>query len=405
MRDYINIYKVRARLLLMLATVLLAACSDDSDSVEEKKDMLQLVPYSQIMEDVTLSATRAVDYPTNYYSPYYGPNSIRVYTISKKEDNTWDVPAQDDIRSFTYKNGSWNSTVSVVNGKNYYLYGFMPVAFKTSSSEPETISSEPETITSEFETVTISCDVTSEDFSDGATLTFSNLPPVMAEDFSVVTGVLQVDKSNPAEATGTLKAGNFYYKGQATGSNFVCLMLDHLYSCVCFRFLVKDTYNELRTIKLKKVEMKSLQAISYPLTVTMKQTMNKDEAYSVSWGECTSYSSNKYVPLFISVNGEEPVLSDTEAQEVNGYFAPVVDEQDPSESVYNNLELRCTYDVYDKKGNLTRQNCEAVNRLPALTAGPNKRTVLTLTVNPTYLYVLSDPDLDNPTMVINVNDN
>ena len=394
MRDYINIYKVRARLLLMLATVLLAACSDDSDSVEEKKDMLQLVPYSQIMEDVTLSATRAVDYPTNYYSPYYGPNSIRVYTISKKEDNTWDVPAQDDIRSFTYKNGSWNSTVSVVNGKNYYLYGFMPVAFKTSSSEPETSTSEPATIT-------IKCDVTSENFANGATLTFSDLPPVMAEDFSVVTGVLQleVDSEGHVVEEGSLAPGHFDYVGKATGNNFVCLMLDHLYSCVSFQFLVDPTYNELRTIKLKKVEMKSLQAISYPLTVTM----NKDADYSVSWGDYASYSSNQYVPLFIAVDGEESALSATVAQEVNGYFAPVVDEQNPSESVYNNLELRCTYDVYDKKGNLTRLNCEAVNKLPALAAGRNKRTVLTLTVNPTYLYVLSDPDLDNPTMVIDVN--
>lgn len=381
MRDYINIYKVRARLLLMLATVLLAACSDDSDSVEEKKDMLQLVPYSQKMADVTLSSTRAVTYPTGY-TPYYGPNSIRVYTISQKENETWDVPASDDIRSFTYKNGSWNSSVSVVNGKDYYIYGFMPVAFKTSSSE--------------LGTVTISCDVTGTDFSNGATLTFSNLPPVMAEDFSVVTGVLQVDKSNPAEATGNLEPRKFEYQGKASGSNFVCLMLDHLYSCVSFQFLVDPTYNELRTIKLKKVEMKSLQAISYPLTVTM----NKDADYSVSWGDYASYSSNQYVPLFIAVDGEESALSATVAQEVNGYFAPVVDEHNPSESVYNNLELRCTYDVYDKKGNLTRQNCEAVNKLPALAAGRNKRTVLTLTVNPTYLYVLSDPDLDNPTIVV-----
>lgn len=384
MRDYINIYKVRARLLLMLAAVLLAACSDDSDSVEEKKDMLQLVPYSQKMADVTLSATRAVTYPTGY-TPYYGPNSIRVYTISQKEDLSWDVPVSDDIRSFTYKNGSWNSSVSVVNGKDYYIYGFMPVAFSTSASTE-----------SGTKLVTISCDVSGTNYSNGATLSFSNLPPVMAEDFSVVTGVLQVDKSNPAEATGNLEPRKFEYQGKASGSNFVCLMLDHLYSCVSFQFLVDPTYNELRTIKLKKVELKSLQAISYPLTVTM----NKDADYSVSWGDYASYSSNQYVPLFIAVDGEESALSATVAQEVNGYFAPVVDEQNPSESVYNNLELRCTYDVYDKKGNLTRLNCEAVNKLPALTAGRNKRTVLTLTVNPTYLYVLSDPDLDNPTIVV-----
>ena len=64
---------------------------------------------------------------------------------------------------------------------------------------------------------------------------------------------------------------------------------------------------------------------------------------------------------------------------------------------------KCTYDVYDKEGNKTRANCVAENKLPAdqIVAGLNKRTTLTLMVNPTYLYVLSDPDLDNPTVVIN----
>ena len=396
MRDYINTYKVRVRLLLMLAAVLLSACSDDSDSVEEKKDMLQLVPYSQKMADVTLSATRAVTYDTDDYSLYYGPNSIRVYTISKKEDNTWDVPAQDDIRSFTYKNGSWNSSVSVVNGKDYYIYGFMPVAFKTSSSEPETISSEPATIT-------IKCDVTSENFANGATLTFSDLPPVMAEDFSVVTGVKQVSSANPTESV-NLEAGFFSYEGKPTGSNFVCLMLDHLYSCVSFKFLVDKDYSKLRTIKLKKVELKTNTQITYPLTITLRQkpepVPSGYEPYTIEWGNQTS-KSNDYVPLFTSEEGELlPMIND---KTVDGYFAPFQDD------IANALVLRCTYDVYDKNvttehpdGNLVRANCVAENKLPEnrVIAGVNQRTLLTITVNPTYLYVLSEPDLDNPTMVV-----
>ena len=175
-------------------------------------------------------------------------------------------------------------------------------------------------------------------------------------------------------------------------------MLDHLYSCACFCFLVDTDYSKLRTIKLKKVEMKSIQLVSYPLTVTMNK--NAANPYSVNWGNYTPYSNNQYVPLFTSIDGEEPELSATVAKEVEGYFVPVVDKQDSKKSVYNSLELKCTYDVYDKENNLVRKDCEAINKLPALTAGPNKRTVLTLTVNPTYLYVLSEPDLDNPTIVV-----
>jgi hypothetical protein len=88
---------------------------------------------------------------------------------------------------------------------------------------------------------------------------------------------------------------------------------------------------------------------------------------------------------------------------VDGYFAPFQDD------IANALVLRCTYDVYDKNvttehpdGNLVRANCVAENKLPEnrVTAGVNQRTLLTITVNPTYLYVLSDPDLDNPTITI-----
>ena len=71
--------------------------------------------------------------------------------------------------------------------------------------------------------------------------------------------------------------------------------------------------------------------------------------------------------------------------------------------------LRSTYNVYDLKGNLVREGCEAVNTIDLrslfkITATQLQRGHMysvTLTVNPTYLYVLSEPDLDNPTVKIN----
>ena len=114
--------------------------------------------------------------------------------------------------------------------------------------------------------------------------------------------------------------------------------------------------------------------------------------------------------LFAPENGSEvklPSVSDTDeshAVTVDGYFVPFAD-------VANSLVLECKYDVYDKNvtnehpdGNLVRKDCVTTNKLPAdnvIKSGTKQRTTLTLTVNPTYLYVLSDPDLDNPTVVIN----
>ena len=359
MRYYIYINKVRARLLLLLIGVLLAACSDDSDRDDGETDVVQLVAYSQGMTDLEpVAATRAI--PAGYHE-YKGPSSIGVYSTRLDE-------APSSIRTFSYDEvkNQWNSLVSTKLGVDYYIYGYMPASsvIHCSISKREG---------------------TDMDFSKGAVLTFSDLPPVLSEDFCVVTGVQQLETK---ETEVSLTPGIFSFTGKPTGSNFACLRLDHLYSCVKFKFLVNTDYDKLRTIKLKKVELKTTQQVSYPLMVTMKA----GEKYEVAWGTATGLT-NDYVSLPVSEGGV--ILSATEAKEVEGYFAPKTD-------VANNLVLRCTYDVYDKKGNLVRQNCEAVNKLPAtkLTVETNKRTVLTLTVNPTYLYVLSDPDLDNPTITI-----
>ena len=366
MRYYIYINKVRARLLLLLIGVLLAACSDDSDRDDGETDVVQLVAYSQGMTDLEpVAATRGI--PAGYHE-YTGPSSIGVYSTSA------DV-APSSVRTFSYDadQHQWKSLVSTKLGVDYYIYGYMPAS-------------------SVIHCAISKREGTDMDFSKGAVLTFSDLPPVLSEDFCVVTGVQQLATK---ETEVSLTPGIFSFTGRSTDNNFACLMLDHLYSCVKFRFLVNTDYDKLRTIKLKKVELKTTQQVSYPLTVTMKAGAN----YEVAWGTATGLT-NDYVSLPVSEGGV--ILSATEAKEVDGYFAPKTD-------VANNLVLQCTYDVYDKnvttehpEGNLIRHNCVAVNKLPAtkLTVETNKRTVLTLTVNPTYLYMLSDPDLDNPTITI-----
>ena len=350
----------------MFMAVLLVGCSDDSDRVDGETDVLQLVPYTRGME-VSPAATRTVTLPGGY-SNYEGPNSIGVYMTTADA-------APEEVRSFSYAYHAWNSQVNVTNGTQYYIYGYMPVNENVNC----TISKRPE----------------SKPYSEGAVLSFNNLPPVMAGDFSVITGVQQVSSATPendSQESVSLTAGNFSYRGRASGQNFVCLMLDHLYSCVRFKFLVDATYNELRTIKLKEVKLKTEPLLTYPLAVTMIA----GGAFSPVWGEPTSYSSD-FVTLFSSVEGEALPASveATEQVEVDGYFAPFTD-------VSNNFVLKCTYDVYDKDENCTRVGCVAVNKLPAdvVDALENRRTVFTLTVTPTYLYVLSEPDLDNPTIEV-----
>ena len=72
------------------------------------------------------------------------------------------------------------------------------------------------------------------------------------------------------------------------------------------------------------------------------------------------------------------------------------------------LILTSKYDVYDTKGNLIRQDCEATNTLVLKDLFSNQEVSqrgwkykVYMTIIPTYLYMLSDPDLDNPTVVVN----
>ena len=85
----------------------------------------------------------------------------------------------------------------------------------------------------------------------------------------------------------------------------------------------------------------------------------------------------------------------------------------PKVSSYYPLES--TYDVYDNNrttehpdGNLIRSQCVAVNKIDILRlfnmATLNRGYVYTikLKIEPTYLYMLSEPDLDNPTVKIGI---
>jgi hypothetical protein len=89
----------------------------------------------------------------------------------------------------------------------------------------------------------------------------------------------------------------------------------------------------------------------------------------------------------------------TDYQEFTGHFMP---------NGISTLKLISIYDVYDTKGNLIREDCKATNTLTLKKLLPSqthtlrgRRYTINMMVQPTYLYMLSDPDLDSPTVVVN----
>ena len=368
--------KVRARLLaLMSVAILLAACSDDtdrSDSLPDDTDVLQIAAYTQDLTSPSQSAaTRAVTVPSGY-SQYDGSASIGVFM----------TPKTTEMTLISYEDNAWHSLVKVTKDTPYYIYGYMP-AYATSTITPNT------------------------SFDNGAILKFTNVPSVMSEDFSVITGVLQLQPDNAGNAVqeGTLKAGTFAYTGKESGKNYVDLMFDHLYGALNIDLKVADSYNSLRTIKLKELRLRTSDENGPSKNKTnVTVTLNKTEGG-------TPISNVVYEPtgedvgdlsFFQSALGEELTTS---YKPFMGHFMP--------EGI-TSFVVTSVYDVYDKNvttehpdGNLIRKDCTAENTLElyklydrqTVTKRGYKYTIR-LTVMPTYLYMLSDPDLDNPTVVV-----
>ena len=375
--EYLNIiYKVRARLLaLMSVAILLTACSDDTDrsgSLPDDTDVLQIAAYTQDLTSPSQSAaTRAVTVPSGY-SQYAGSASIGVFM----------TPKTTEMTLISYEDNAWHSLVKVTKDNQYYIYGYMP-AYATSTITPNT------------------------SFDNGAILKFTDVPSVMSEDFSVITGVLQLQPDNAGNAVqeGTLRAGTFAYTGKESGKNYVDLMFDHLYGALNIDLKVADSYNSLRTIKLKELRLRTSDENGPSKNKTnVTVTLNKTEGG-------TPISNVVYEPtgedvgdlsFFQSATGR---LLGTDYESFMGHFMP--------EGI-TTFVVTSVYDVYDKNvtaehpdGNLIRKDCTAENTLElyklydrqTVTKRGYKYTIR-LTVMPTYLYMLSDPDLDNPTVVV-----
>ena len=145
------------------------------------------------------------------------------------------------------------------------------------------------------------------------------------------------------------------------------------------------------------MELKSVPN-AYDVNVEVRPNSTGSDPVSPAWS--SSDSNVKNVSFFNDAEGT--VLTTTSA---NLTLKIGTDEEELHEifvspALSNSMMLVCTYDVYDKKNNLVREGCTAENKLPVSLVRGQMVTV-NLTVNPTYLYVLSEPDLDNPTITNN----
>ena len=386
-------------MVLIGLLISLAGChDDDADRRASRRPVsVRIAAYATTYTDVEPAsrATRAGVWPPEGFKPYSQLTDIGGALKTNEGAAIAAFFTQGNTklaRKFRPTIGDeWLIDDSVAAG-TYQLYGFVPF----NGIDTTTIQMTPYNGVS---------------YATGAVLTLNGVNTVSGQDLCVAVAAKDGTKEGnaaPLPVT-TPQPGDFTCQFKAN-ENYLFLLFDHLYAALRFRIRLSPEYAELRSIKVRKLELEAYQDAdcltpAKKLTTTIKLQANNTGASPIV--EVTNTPSGDDMERALIANHESQPVKVTTAWTDDLGFAP----QPSGHSYYM---LYTTYDVYDTNvttdnpdGNLIRSRCVASNKIDPYRLF-NRTTDLErghmytvyLTVQPTYLYILSDPDLDNPTVTI-----
>lgn len=356
--------------LLLPALVLLVAGCDPDDSLNDDRSYPLTVHTSTALPAVT---------------PSYAPTRASTYTVATPADGTvlhlfmpnnesTEKKKHDKEHIFTYSTSEtkWISSAKVKNGAKYDVFGFMPEAGVAGSS--------------------ISYSSTVTPFTGTTTMTLSGIKAANAYDVCFVVGA-----SNGTDAP---TVGSYTYTGKDVG-NHLYLKLDHLFAEIQFKFRINADYGDLRKIRLNKVTLKTASIST--VDVTIRHTAGQPvELASTDWTLHTATGGSQ-TQIFPKTSDDDLILLTTDFQEIPGYLCPLAVGDDMGYAIeveYDVFDAHCS-DTDIENGDATpiRANQKATNQWKNNTTFHVERGTkytVNCTVNPTYLYQLTDTDLDSP---------
>ena len=376
---------------------LLGACSsgDEEPVPEEAVEIPVQVQGFVSRYTETAPITRGWDLPSGF--ELYPSEEVIAINFTKNDQE----PKQGH---FFKGSDGWRTSIEISsseitepNTPTFYLYGYVPHTAGITSSITD-------------------LDGANANYRTGAILTLTNVPTIMAKDLCVVIGAkngMTSYEAPPADYSVTgLRRGDFAYDAAvikkasggdpASGSgNFVYLLFDHLYAGLNVSIKVDGDYNDLRTIKLKSLQLEASDdedhAIKEHTNITVTLEAKDTDANPITDVTYSPHLSSNAANATIFESGAGFTLTDA-YQQFTSHFIP---------TGVVKLILTSTYDVYDKNDNLVREDCKATNvidfsKLVSYFEEVRRGTKynVKMTVNPTYLYMLSEPDLNNPTVEI-----
>ena len=380
-------------LLCLMSGLLLEACSSDSasdsrpdNSSSERTVRLSAGARQYHVDDAEMASapglTRTVTYPdpSTDWVPITPTDNMLVFVTKEK-----DSPTASDVlsRIFYSTTSGWQSNITITDAgpdNHYLIYGFMPI-------DAENVSISP----------------LSTNYNAGASMSIKGLKVLTQTDPCVIVGV---GKQETSTSDVTLKWGtfDFTFKTGTDVIDYMSILLDHIYSRYYFQVKIDADYAQLRTIKITKMTLEALSEDGTQTVGTVNarvniqtNTTNTNPISSVTF---TRNTGTRSVTFF--ENTTTPLSLTTSYQDAGFCLAP---------GDQRWFRLTTVYEVYDRNGengDHIRTNT-ATNTFNTANFKEHKITnmnpgldhTIQIIVNPTYLYVLSDSDLDNPTITIN----
>jgi len=449
----------RNTIIGLLGLLVLLSCSRDDEPqaipvVETESDIITLgmsastTGYTEAPRRMTRSWTPPTDYLL--YNQLYGSGAqytdmtskaIDVFLALDPADPHYATATRYSTTEVDYRllhgrlryvasKDSWKFALSSkteptkVQQGQYYVYGFIP----RDAADEATLEQLPASST----------------YADGAKLTIHGMNTT-ASDVCVIIGAregfctgagtegdpyIYYDGSWEDVTPGTadvydpgtdnrinrLRRGYFGYtltafdkKGKSiSAGNYMFLLFDHLCAALSIHIRVDGDYHKLRHIKLKEITLQTKTAdgnftTKTDVAVTLKANLDSsDPIESITYTPTPGETEPSSGTMFVNTDGH---LLTPEYQTFISHFMP---------QGVTTLVLTCVYDIYDTDtskstdGNLVRKDCKATNTIPMKkvfdrfdSAERGRLYTIDLTIEPTYLYVMSERDLNNPEMVVN----
>lgn len=381
MNRYINMNKALASVVLALcmpALVLVGCVDSGTDAPDLSQPLKPIFMYNDSISvmPVDIQTRAVVDDPSTVVGMYLTPSRA------------------SSLYRFTYGTPVWTGNANVDPGIKYEIFGYLPVNNGITASISGYRADDTEFTSAETHPV----------------LTLSNMDPILTDGLAVITGVKSIEATDDADAATKAaqpNAGCFYYEGKSS-NNYVCLLMERIVVCYDIRLALSTNtvssvdsrydpmnYAGLRSVRIKKMEMTTSARKKMTATVTFNDKPDgvSPAIQSVNWS--TVDGTSEPIEIFNSETaGAEKVLT-KDWQEIAFYSMP---------ASLATVILKTTYDVYDLDGNKVRQNCVVENDLTSLLSSISSpqigtRYTLDMVVKPSYLYQLSNYDIDNPTIV------